>query len=573
MRTDRDTSISINLLGSPTLHRNGEPAKLYSAKVWALITYLVLHPNQAHSREWMAGLLWGETSDKKARASLRQALYSIKKSLGDSSDDLLIVERDSVLLHASHEVRVDAVELLQAYANQQYERAVELYRGMLLDGVRLTDCEEYESWLFLQRHDIEQKFITALRKSAQQLVQHSAIDKALPYAQKLMQSDPLNEEGYRLLMRIHAMQGDVSVARHQFQICCEILDQELGIGPTSETIELFENLGNIEQVPIVTTTSVSPLDPIETFPIVQRERELQILTTAWRQIPHSSNNLVMVRGEAGSGKSRLVRELIQTSSIHRVMMGYGYKIESNTPYGVWSDILQCLTEAGWNNQLKDLDPVWLHEVSRIVPSLDAGRIPEGPGDSQEEKRLRLLQGIVRCLSHLATSPLLIVMDDLQWADETSLELLHYATRQLANLPVLFVVMLRVDHSIPQINQLIRSISNERQIIDLAPLSEKAIQQLLATAKVPMRENMSEDLLKFTGGNPFVLTETMHMLSDQAKQGHNRTSQSALDVPDSVSGLVMERLSHTGDEHRRIMETLSIIGRPGSNPASKDAGWC
>jgi len=561
MGNDKHTDISINLLGNPILYLNGKPVKLYSAKVWALLTYLILHPDQSHGREWLATLLWGETSDKKARASLRQALYSIKQSLGDISDELLVVERDSILLHTSREVRVDVIELVHAYGNQQYESVAELYRGILLDGVRLADCEEYESWLFSQRHDIEQKFITALRKSAQQLVQHSAIDKALPYAQKLTQSDPLNEEGYRLLMRIYAMQGDVSGARHQFQICYEILNRELGVEPTSETTKLFENLGNIEHVPMVTTTHASSLEPIRTFPMIQREREFQILTTAWQQITRSSHNLVVVRGEAGSGKSRLVWELIQTNSIHRFMIGYGYEIELNTPYGVWSDMLQCLTETDWNDQLKDLDPVWLYEVSRIVPSLDAEKIPESSGDSQEEKRLRLLQSIVRCLSHLATFPLLIVMDDLQWADETSLELLHYATRQLANLPVLFVVMLRADHSIPQINQLIRNVSNKKHIIDLAPLPEEAIQQLLTRAKIPMWENISGDLLKFTGGNPFVLIETIHMLSDQAKQGHDRISHSTLDVPDSVSELVMERLSYTGDEHHRIMETLSIIGHP------------
>jgi DNA-binding SARP family transcriptional activator len=159
--------VEFYLLGPPTLRIAGQPTHLRSAKTLALLAYLALEPNTAHSREKLVGLLWGESPEAHARLSLRQFLYSIRQTLGDLGVDCLTLKKRNVAFRLQPDVWVDAVEFM-ALATREGEppdalrRAAHLYRGLLLEGLKVFDSPAFEDWLFLRRDALKQHALSAL---------------------------------------------------------------------------------------------------------------------------------------------------------------------------------------------------------------------------------------------------------------------------------------------------------------------------------------------------------------------------------------------------------------------------
>lgn len=554
--------IQFRLLGTPEVYNEGERVRLYSAKVWALMTYLALHANKAQSREHLAALLWGETPDSNARASLRQALYSIKRVLGSTADLLLEIDQDSVTLRTVDAVGIDVIDLLAAYQQDDYSRVVDLYGGLLLEGVQIADCAEYESWLYLQRDSFEQKVITALQKLVTSLIDVGAHENAFPHAQRLTEMDVLNESGHRLLMRIYAAQGDLAAARRQYQLCADLLARELGVEPMPETTALYERLGQSSK--IHATLIPQPLPQAEVvgdLPLVERVQELQVLGRAWDRVQQGEQDLIVISGEPGIGKSRLVQEFIRQRQIGHHLIGRCFEVESNTPFAMWADLFRALTQPIWRAQIANLEPVWLRQVARIVPALASGSDEDIETASNEEKRLRLLQGVVRCLMQIGSSPLLIVFEDLHWADEGSLELLHYAARQLTHSPILFVSTFQPNSPNRRLQQFVRSATNNTRAILLEPLAQTSVHGLVTNLPMAMSSELSQRLYQFSNGNPFVLTETLRVLSERYEQGEDISAQSALPVSDQLQQLVLDRLENISEAQRRILETAALISRP------------
>ncbi len=554
--------LQVRILGTPAVHQRGRRVRLYSAKVFALVAYIALQPDKAHSREQLASLLWGETSNQRAYASLRQALYSIRQVLGAEADALLQVERESITFRRLDTIQLDAWSFLDAWQREDFARVVDLYGGLLLDGLKLSDCPEYESWLFLQREGFEQKTVMALQKHVARLLSDSAYDLALPHAKRLIDLDFLNEEGHRLLMQIYAAQGDLPAARRQYQLCVELLERELGVEPASATTLLFQQLDDISQPQLDRNPDpIRAVDPVSELPIVERDAELAALTQAWDGIADSSQNLLLIQGEIGAGKSRLIQEFVRQHEIDRSLTGRCFEVDVNTPLAPWSDLLRPLAQPGWQREIAGLKAVWMREVARIVPALSGDYDEEPDSTVFAEKRLRLLQGIVHCLMQLGSSPLLLVFEDLHWADETSLELLHYATRQLSHEPILFIGTFRPGNPNRRLQQLIHSVEDAAPVIQIHSLSEKAVQSLVTTASFAMPPSLVQQLYQFSIGNPFVLVETLRAVAERVEQGLNITAGSQVPVSERVRQLVLDRLQDTAEAPRRILESAALIGRP------------
>ena len=557
-----NSPIQFRFLGTPAAYQMGKRIRLYSAKVFALVAYLALQPDKAHSREQLAGLLWGERSDQRAYASLRQALYSVRQVLGDEADRLLQIERESVGLRLLDTLQVDAWDLSAAWKRGDFARVVDLYSGPLLDGLKLSDCPDYETWLFLQRESFEQKTIAALQQHVAHLLSSGAYDNALPHATRLMELDFLNEEGHRLLMKIHASRGDQSAARRQYQLCVELLARELGVEPMPETTSLFQQLENVSQAQIIVQAEpIRAVQSIADLPMAERESELAALTQAWQAAAENPQNLFFIQGEVGAGKSRLVQEFIKQNQISRVLIGRCFEVDVNMPLAPWSDLLRQLTQSAWQREIADLKAVWMREVARIVPTLTIDHDADMDDTMLTEKRLRLLQGIVHCLLQLTSSPLLLVFEDLHWADETSIELLHYAARQLTQAPILFVGTYRPGSPNRRLQQLVRSVQDGASVIEIASLSERAVQNLITTLPFSMPSQLIQQLYQFSVGNPFVLAETLRAFAERVEQGFNITAPSTMPISERVRQLVLDRLQDTDEGQRRILESAALIGRP------------
>lgn len=293
------TTVNIQLLGIPTLNINGRKRKLYSAKVLGLLAYLVLESEKSHSRQKLATLLWGESSDKQARHSLRQALYSLRKTLGDLADKCLTIDSDTIRLEHHENLRIDVVEFLEIFKKSindidQLCHAVNLYQGQFLEGLDIEEEGAFDEWLYLQRHSLEQQILHIHETLIDQFIARHTYQDALLFAQKLVMLNPIHEGAYRRLIQIYAALGNRDEVRNQYRRCKEVLRDELQVTPSTETETLYHQLVFKENVVVNLPTPPTPF--------VGREKEIGELG---KILVNPNNRLTTIIGTGGIGKTRL----------------------------------------------------------------------------------------------------------------------------------------------------------------------------------------------------------------------------------------------------------------------------
>jgi DNA-binding SARP family transcriptional activator len=221
----------------------GEPLRFPTRKVRALFAYLAVSAGQSHRRDRLAGLLWGDRTQAQARANLRKALSRLRTSLPQEAQHCVVADPNRVAL------RPDALEidvaLFERYAAdgtpETLERAALLCRGAFLAD--LADCgDEFDGWLMPERRRLDETLREILQRLLDHYVVTGAIDRAIQIALRLLAHDPLQESVHRALIRLYMYQDRVGSAFDQYQRCRELLAEELGVEPSSETERLRAEL-------------------------------------------------------------------------------------------------------------------------------------------------------------------------------------------------------------------------------------------------------------------------------------------------------------------------------------------
>ena len=251
--------------------------------------------------------------------------------------------------------------------------------------------------------------------------------------------------------------------------------------------------------------------------LVGRSREIELLNQVLRAVRNGAGRCVLLAGEAGIGKSRLVNELRSRAVAQQfaILRGYCFEQDVSFPYAPWIDALRTFlapksaTETSQTlgtlaSELVKLLP----ELSLLVPSIQA----TPPLDAASEKH-RLFESLARFGASLAASnPLLIVLEDLHWSDESSLELLHFFARRFSVLPILLIGTYRSEEILPRLSHYLTELNRERLVeeIRLAPLTRDEIEQMMrAVLKTEHRvASLLDALVRLTEGNPFFVEEIL-----------------------------------------------------------------
>ena len=284
------------LLGAFRIEKNSRAIRFPTRKVESLLAYLVLFP-KAHSREKLAALFWGDSTDEQARHSLLTALATIRKKLGD----VLLADRETVQLNPDTSIWADVREFekigdwrleISGSSISNLQSLLSLYRGDLL-----TDF--YDDWIFPERERLRRLYLDTLLAVVQRFRSTSQYERAVECARKILVTDPANEKAHQHLMFCHAAMGNRSTALKQYDECARLLHDELGVEPSSETDALRERI----QAELTGAKSPEALmtnlpHPLTSF--IGRERE----SAEIRQRLETSR-LVTLVGAGGCGKTRL----------------------------------------------------------------------------------------------------------------------------------------------------------------------------------------------------------------------------------------------------------------------------
>src|SRR6266581_7269818 len=299
------------------------------------------------------------------------------------------------------------------------EQADSLYRGELLPG-----C--YDEWILPERDRLRQHHLQALEHLLRLFEEQGDTVSAIRYAQRLIGLDSLSEDLYRRLMRLFALNNDRASALHVYHTCVTTLQRELGVDPDPATREAYERLMQQE----TPTTQAIVHQPLlaATPTLIGRKRVWEDLQDAWHHATTAEPHFVLVTGEAGVGKSRLAEDFLLWASQQGAVTAKArsYAAEGQLSLAPVTDWLRC---DGLRAPLRQLDVVWLTEVARILPELFSEQpdVPHYESVTEYGQRQRFFEALARAIL-AAPQPLLLLIDDLQWCDQETLEWLHFLLR-------------------------------------------------------------------------------------------------------------------------------------------------
>jgi DNA-binding SARP family transcriptional activator/pimeloyl-ACP methyl ester carboxylesterase len=565
------TRLRLDLLGGFEARLEpGSPLTFRTQKAQALLAYLALPPGQAHRRDKLAALLWGAMRDEQARTSLRQALYDLRKHLG-SAAGALRTEAETVSLDSTA-VELDVATFTRIAGEgtpEALERAALLYRGDLLEGFSV-DEEPFEGWLMEERERLRELAMETLARLLAHQRKTGVLAAALRTARQLLALDRLQEPVHRTLMRLHAELGQRAAALRQYQHCVTVLHRELGVEPEAETKQLYQEIlrrratgGPATAGPAAKPTSPPLLVPagpdpqLAETPLVGRDAALAQVRAALEQAVAGSGRLVAILGETGIGKSRLAEELIAhaTQRSSRILVGRAYESDQILLFGPFVDAFRAGEIARDAAVLDALGLVRQAELSRLLPGVAAA-----PPAEQVDYR-RLFECIVHLLQQLAArEPLLLVLEDLHWADELSLRLLAFLGRRVQTERILVVLTAREEElaDSPMLRRTLQDLCQAQQLtpLHLSALSQPetaALVRFLAPARAATAvEALSQQVWTATRGNPFMIVETMRGLQEGAAEG--------LALPQRVREVIGRRLERLAEGSRSLLSVAAVIGR-------------
>ncbi len=504
--------LEIQLLGPPLVRVDGQPLQVDTRKAVALLAYLVVEGEVL--RDSAAAMFWGGSTDERARASLRRTLSSLRSGVGSDA-----VSADRIELRLDPDTTSDVQqfnsELAKTTAHDHMpedvcpscvphlKRATDLYRGDFLAGFTIRQAVEFEDWTRTVTEKFRLRAGEAFNRLGFGYASGGNYSQAIEAVTRWTELDPLHEPSHRLLMLLNAWAGDRPGAVASYRNFVGIVDRELGVSPLEETTELYEAILD-EDLPPAPALRRQPRthQPSTAHPpneMLDRVGELDRLLFSVERRQGGGGKLVVIGGAAWMGKTRLLEEFVQmsTASQKSVAVARSFRMERSLPYGVAAQIIKAL--APHIERYRDEIPAWsLQEASRIVPALWA----EGSVQSVDAfGELRILEAIEQILSVLGRShPSVLVVEDLQWIDPASAELLLYLVNRLGQLPILLVVSYRTGERLDQNSRALLAAANEQLILE--PLNASTIDPVLAKGhKLP-------ELLSRTGGVPILVLEEL-----------------------------------------------------------------
>lgn len=572
----------ITLLGGIQARVAGGPSiALPARKAQALLAFLALHAGQPQPRDKLAALLWGDSSHTRARHSLRQALVALRGALPKTPSILLEEVKTVALIPSLVEVDVREFEQLVTEGTvQALEQAAGLYRGDLLEGLG-EQAAQFEDWLAGERERLRELCLEALAKLLSHYSGNGVMDRAIQTAIRILALDPLQEPAHRALMRLHARQGRRGAALRQYQACVTVLQRELGIGPEAETRALYQEIlrGRSAGIPWG-DTAMTRLHRRErararatrgagtegSSPVlIGRRTELARLRQAVAEAARGHGRTVVIIGEGGVGKSRLVEELIVLGPGQeaRILIGRCHEAEQILPFRPWTDALRAAEVTGDLELRDELAPVWRSELCRILPEWASGTSEDSTGPPDQ---VRLFDAVARLFERLvARESVVLILEDLHWADEMSLRLLDFVSRQAKRWPLLIVGTARIEElaEASPLRNLLSALDREQRLtrLDLTPLTEHETAALVRSLSPPGMDAsrlkaLAAHVWALSEGNPFVAVETVRMY----REGESIEASRGLSLPDRVRQMITDRLERLEPAARQLVAVAAAIGR-------------
>jgi DNA-binding SARP family transcriptional activator len=577
---------------------------LRGKQVRLLLAYLVLNRSRQVGREELIGALWPYRSPRSEDAALRTLLSRLRSAVGTSA----LAGREQLSLHFPEPVWID----IEA-ADTEVERAIEaLGRGEVRSAWALAQVPlniasrgllpgAQASWLDPRRRELDEVRLRALEVIGRAGLgmggsQLSSVERA---ARTLIDTEPYRESGYVLLMEALAAYGNIAEGLRVFDRLRTLLRDELGTSPSPEAIAVNDRLLNPGSRGASTSRRESPEPAIALppellaraqAPLVGRKEELEELGRVWASArgdersgageadgPDSGGEgqrgvgrIVLLAGDPGIGKTRLAAELARTAHFEGAVVLAGRASEETlAPYQPFLEALRHYFLNAPLRELRGTSREYGPELARLMPELRrrAPDLPPPVAGEPETERYRLFEAVVGLLAAIsAHAPILLVMDDLQWADRPTLLLLRHLARATDTHRLLILVAYRSTETEMQgFAGALADLRRERLVteIDLHGLTESETAELVRLrARETPSSALASALQTETEGNPLFIEEIVrHLVEAGVRLGEASPEElQRAGLPEGVKQVIARRLARLDARTTEWLRVASVIGR-------------
>lgn len=595
------SALTVYTLGRFAVYRGNalieEPA-WQRQKAKKLFKLLLLAPQRHMLKDQVLDLLWPDKPPETAANNLHRTLFTLRRVLQPDlvnaalshylwfKDDILALNPAAIAWvdaehfeHLMHEARLREPDL------DRYGAALALYAGDFLPE------DVHEAWSESRRHALQQQYTDVLKRLAALHSARGSYQQAIEYLCLLLRVEPTDEEVQRALMRLYAQTGSRHQALRLYQRSREVLRADLGVDPSVQTTALYEAILH-EQFPVAHEQPALPDAPRaepppseepHATPLIGREAEMRQLAEYLQRACHGSGNVIFLIGEQGVGKTRTGEEFAAHARARGMHTQYGaaFEGEGRLLYAPFVEAMRKgLTPALLCHIRQRLGPL-AEDLARLLPELAAqpGRArPEGTRsidrlaiETGDQQRRRLFEAIAMTFAVFAEHrPTLVVLDNLHAAGESSLQLLHYLARRIAQQRILFLCT--VDearlHRGAAITLLLGELQRNRlaQRLQLTRLTPEDVTRmcghLLDTSVRHSR--IPRTVYDLTEGNPFLVKELVLSLVrlgkiEQRGDGWQLLPDATSFVPAGVQEIVGIRLGHLSNDAYRLLGAAAAIG--------------
>lgn len=506
-------TVHFMFLGVPGLRRGNQPVAFARAKGLALLLYLAV-ARVAQPRERLLDLLWPESLPQAARKNMRNTLWSIREALGD---DVLDLDGNTLQLSATVTVDIYALEdgilLLESGRVADLEAAAAHYHGLLADGLVVHEAAEFEIWLTSERERISATYLRLMQRIIALHGRAGNWQAVLDQAQRALAVDPLRETIHLAMVEAYLRLGQRVQATQQFGALTDILQRTLAVAPLPETITRYEALlAGTPHTPVAAAPRMVCPEP--SVPFIGRQAELAILDEERTIAAQGAARVVLISGDLGIGKSRLWQSWAASLPAESVVLAT-HALETNqpVPFGPLVALFrQCSPAQAILQSPSVLAPIWLSELARLLPEI-AATWPDLPPPlllSPAEERSRLFQALTEALRRVPfgrASPLLVLaIDDLHWADPSTLDWLVYMLDQMRGTPLLLIGTYRSQDASEQLMAVIAGWQRQGQLRQIALPQLAADESAALLAALHAAEAERTHWVRQSGGNPYFLIE-------------------------------------------------------------------
>lgn len=567
--------LQINLLGSPEIRWDQQLLNVNRRVPRTILFYLASSGNLV-GREKLLSLFWEDTTSTKARSRLRGALSRLRHEIPDP--DMLVIHNDLVGLE-NDRVFVDQQEFLElhdSFGNQPWListeesipeniiqpmiQAAKLWRGSeFMEGVDLPDARPLESWYQQTNLHLTHLRTRLCTRISDHYLASGRLEEALSYARTALESDNLNEDVHLRVLALLINMEEIQEAREYYSYVVKLLSEELDTQPSQQLVTVFRQ---IQRRSIHTGHTSQPEWRIRTslhIPFVGRQSEFEKIQEVMDQ-----GGGIAISGESGIGKTRLVQEYCELfASDRRIFITHCRPTEINLPY---QPIIEILRNQVSPVEWREFPQLWIEALAPILPELLSNQSPFSPpliSSDPVNNRSTLFEAIRQVfLEQSERNDLVLFLDDLQWADEATLSVISYLIeRPPFSDQALIILAIRPDVINPGLEKFLENVDSAPKLfsINLNRLNQKEIAGLgRYVMGYPINQELVDQLVRETGGNPFIILETLRSIQATETLALIPAPQS-LPLAQSVYTLINNRVNRLSPLAQTTCEFAAVIG--------------